>query len=60
MENNVAVNTENAYQLSGGAYNTVLIPGENKNVENLIKEREGKSQNTYIDYSKWSKWHTFK
>jgi hypothetical protein len=48
MEDNIAINTDNAYQIGKGAYNTVIIPGKTKNVSNFLKEIEGGAQNSYI------------
>jgi hypothetical protein len=48
MEDNIAINTDYAYQIGRGAYNTVIIPGEMKNVSDFLKEIEGGAQNSYI------------
>ena len=53
MEDNIAVNTDNAYQISAGAYDTVIVPGKMENVPNFVKELNGGAQNSYIDQSRY-------
>jgi hypothetical protein len=46
MENNVAINTANAYQISAGVTNTVIIPGKTENIGHLLNDSG--SVNTFI------------
>ena len=47
IENNTAINTSDAYQISGGAFNTVIVPGKSENVTNLVKDTG--AQYSFID-----------
>jgi hypothetical protein len=42
MEHNTAIHTEDAYLISGGACNTVIIPGKTEKAGNLLKDTGAK------------------
>jgi hypothetical protein len=46
IENNTAVNSDNAYFISSGAYNTVIVQGKMENVSNPVMDTG--AQNTYM------------
>ena len=48
IEDNIAVNTDNAYQTGAGAYNTVIVPGKMESVSTFVKEINGEAQNSYF------------